>query len=262
MNTGLRIGIGCKGARIAAAALLGLLHGYCVAAGTTTSDPSRITRTGFLTDYGRLKANPETGIMCWRATDVEVAKFDKILIAPIVVTLKADGKQTIDPADLKKLVDYFHASLESALKPQLQIVAAPGPGVIVMKTALTELVPTNAKKSLVGTAVPFGFVAEAGAGAVKGQPTGSTPYMGQTGVEIQFLDGGSAAVIAECADTQIGRKYAAEIDKGAANAAKTWATGYTSSFQAWAYAKDAFDKWSALIAKRIGVLRGAAAAPS
>jgi hypothetical protein len=46
------------------------------------------------------------------------------------------------------------------------------------------------------------------------------------------------------------------LDAGAAGAAETWASGYVSSFQSWAYAKDAFDKWAALMAKRFAALRG------
>jgi hypothetical protein len=42
----------------------------------------------------------------------------------------------------------------------------------------------------------------------------------------------------------------------AVGAAQTWASGYLNSFQAWSYAKDAFDKWSLLVAKRLGELRG------
>jgi hypothetical protein len=49
-----------------------------------------------------------------------------------------------------------------------------------------------------------------------GRPAGSTPYLGETGIEMQFLDGASGVVLAECADTQIGRKYAADVDAGAA----------------------------------------------
>ena len=40
-------------------------------------------------------------------------------------------------------------------------------------------------------------------------------------------------------------------------AAQTWANGYLSSFQAWTYAKHAFDKWSVLVAQRLAKLRGA-----
>ena len=79
-------------------------------------------------------------------------------------------------------------------------------------------------------------------------------------MEMQLRDGASGKVIAECRDTQIGRKYAAELDAGAAGAAQTWASGYLNSFQGWAYARNAFDKWSALTAKRLAALRGVTSA--
>jgi hypothetical protein len=72
---------------------------------------------------------------------------------------------------------------------------------------------------------------------------------------MQFLDGGTAKVIAECRDTQIGRKYAADVNASSVGAAQTWASGYLNSFQSWSYAKNAFDKWSLLIAKRFAELR-------
>jgi Protein of unknown function (DUF3313) len=82
--------------------------------------------------------------------------------------------------------------------------------------------------------------------------------MGQTGLEAQFLDGASGQVMGECADTEIGLKYAADLNKGAATAAQAWADGYLSSFESWTYARDAFDKWSALFARRFAELRASA----
>jgi hypothetical protein len=168
----------------------------------------------------------------------------------------ADQQEGVDPTDLKSLVDYFHGALVKELKPQMQIVNEPGPGVIVLRIALTDLVPTQVSRSLAGTAIPYGFVAEAGSGVATGRPAGSTPYLGETGIEMQFLDGASGVVLAECADTQIGRKYAADVDAGAAGATNTWVKGYMSSFQSWSYARDAFDKWARQIATRFAVLRG------
>jgi hypothetical protein len=107
-----------------------------------------------------------------------------------------------------------------------------------------------------GTVVPYAFVAEAGSGVATGRPAGSTPYLGETGMEMQVRDGASGAVLAECRDTQLGRKYAADVEAGAAGAAQTWASGYMNSFQSWSYAKNAFDKWAMLTARRIGELRG------
>ena len=231
--------------------------------GVTATDAARLTRSGFLSDYARLKPNPQAGgIECWRDPRLDAARFDKVLVSRIVVSLappkidKEGEQKTIDPNDLKTLTDYFHNSLLKALKPQMQVVDKAGPGVVVIRIALTNLVPTTVSDSVAGTLVPYAFIAEAGSGVATGRPAGSTPYMGETGMEMQFRDGGNGQVIAECRDTQIGRKYAADVDASAVGAAQTWASGYLNSFQAWSYAKNAFDKWSMLVAKRFAELRG------
>jgi hypothetical protein len=229
----------------------------------TATDSVRLTRSGFLSDYARLKPVAALdSIECWRDTRLNPKQFDKVLVSRIVVSLvppksaKEGEQKTIDPNDLKTLTDYFHDSLVKALKPQMQVVDKAGPGVVVIRIALTDLVPTTVTDSMAGTLIPYGFVAEAGSGVVTGRPAGSTPYMGETGMEMQFRDGASGAILAECRDTEIGRKYAADVNGNAVGAAQTWANGYMSSFQAWSYAKDAFDKWSLLVARRIAELRG------
>ncbi|WP_313952666.1 DUF3313 domain-containing protein [Accumulibacter sp.] len=227
----------------------------------TASDKTRMTDSGFLSDYARLKPAPGgEGAECWRDPKLDARKYDKVLISRIVVSLvpprDKSEPQTIDPSDLKTLTDYFHDSLVKALKPQMQVVDQAGPGVLVMRIALTDLVPTKVSDSLAGTLIPYGFVVEAGSGAATGRPAGSTPYMGETGMEMQFRDGGSGVILGECRDTEIGRKYAADVDGSTVGAAQTWASGYLNSFQAWSYAKNAFDKWSLLVAKRLGELRG------
>ena len=232
--------------------------------GITATDPARLTRSGFLSDYTRLKPTPwGAGIECWREAKLDAKNYDKVLVSRIVVSLAAPkngaAPQTIDPSDLKTLTDYFHASMARALKPVLPVVDAAGPGVVVIRIALTDLVPTTVTDSVVGTLIPYGFIAEAGTGVATGRPAGSTPYMGETGMEMQFRDGATGAVLAECRDTEIGRKYAADINSSATGAAQTWVGGYLNSFQAWSYARNAFDKWSELVAQRIAQIRGASA---
>lgn len=224
--------------------------------GVTVSAPSKMTQSGFLSDYGRLQPSiAGEGVECWRAAHLDPKAYDKVMISRMQVTLKSGQTQGVDPTDLKMLTDYFHDSLVKALKPEMQVVEKPGAGVIVMRIALTDLVPTKVSRSVVTTLVPFGWVADAGAGVAGGRPAGSTPYLGETGIEMQFVDGASRTILGECRDAQIGRKYAADLDAGAAGAAQTWANGYLNSFDSWAYAKNAFDKWSALTAKRFIELR-------
>ena len=233
--------------------------------GVTATDAARFTRSGFLSDYARLKpVSALDGIECWRDPRLDAKQFDKVMVSRIVVSLAApkagkEGEQkTIDPSDLKTLTDYFHDSLVKALKPQMQVVDKAGPGVVVIRIALTDLVPTTVTDSVAGTLIPYAFIAEAGSGVATGRPAGLTPYMGETGMEMQFRDGGNGQIIAECRDTQIGRKYAADVNAGAVGTAQTWASGYMNSFQAWSYAKNAFDKWSMLLARRLAELRGVA----
>jgi len=231
----------------------------------TATDSARLTRSGFLSDYARLKPVAALdGIECWRDTALNPKQFDKALVSRIVVSLappkgqKEGEVKIIDPNDLKTLTDYFHGALVKALKPEMQVVDKAGPGVVVIRVALTDLVPTTVTDSLAGTLIPYGFVAEAGSGVATGRPAGSTPYLGETGMEMQFRDGANGRIIAECRDTEIGRKYAADVNSSAVGAAQTWANGYMSSFQAWQYAKEAFDKWSLLVARRFAELRGVA----
>jgi hypothetical protein len=236
----------------------GLTRG-AAASGTVASEISAATvrRVGFLTDYARLKPmQGGGGMLCWRNTDVNWKQYDKVLFERIQVYLKADASQPVDPTDLKMLIDYFHHGLVKAIKPEAQVVNVPGPGVLRVRIALTDLVPTNREASLAGTAVPYGFVAEIGSGAAAGKPAGSTPYLGQTGIEVQFRDGGSGQLVAECADREIGLKYAADLNAGTVLAAENWMNGYVDSFTQWNYAKTAFDKWSAEFAKRFGALKG------
>jgi hypothetical protein len=231
----------------------------------TASDKARMTRSGFLSDYARLKPTQwGDGIECWSASNLNAKNYSKIMVSRIVVSIAPskskegdkEGSQAIDPTDLKTLTDYFHDALVKSLKPVMTVVDKPGAGVVVLRVALTDLVPTTVAESVAGTLIPYAFIAEAGSGAATGRPAGSTPYLGETGMEMQFRDGATGAVLAECRDTEIGRKYAAEMDSGVVGAAKTWAGGYFNSFQSWSYAKNAFDKWSYLVAQRVSELRG------
>lgn len=233
--------------------------GGSVVASTATA--ATIPRVGFLSDYDRLKpVSGLDGALCWRTGNADWKKYDKVQIERILVSIQPGKSQSVvDPADLKTLTDYFRNALVTAIKPTAQIVDQPGTGVVQIRIALTSLIPTGTLDSVTGTLVPYGFVAEAGSGVAKGLPAGSTPYMGETGMQMQFRDGASGAVLGECADTEIGRKYAASVDKGAVGATTTWINGYMDSFTSWSYAQDAFNKWAGQFAQRFNQLRGNAA---
>ena len=164
------------------------LGGSAGTAGTVASEATaaNVRRVGFLTDYTRLQPMPGGGgMLCWRDSGVNWKQFDRIMFERVQVFLKGGASNSVDPTDLKMLIDYFHAAVVKDIKPYAQVVETPAAGVLRVRFALTELVPTNTIASLAGTAAPYGFVAEIGSAAATGRPAGSTPYLGQTGMEVQ-----------------------------------------------------------------------------
>jgi hypothetical protein len=236
--------------------VLALLCG-CASNGSPKPDKTP-ERSGFLSNYELLKPiEGGDGAQAWRSQDVDWKKYDKVLIERMQVFIKEDSENKgIDPTDLKMLTDYFYQALVKEIGPTAQIVDKAGPDVIGLRIAIVNLVPTKYALSIAGTLTPYAFVVEAASGPASGRPAGSTPYLGETGIEIQFLDGGSGQVIAEFADKRFGKKYDLDMSKSASGTAKQWVNGYVDSFTTWSYAKQAFDQWAGLFKLRFDELRG------
>jgi hypothetical protein len=227
----------------------------------SASSPSGSDKSGqgkFLTRYDLLQpVEGGDGARSWRDQDVDWKQYDQVLIERIRVYLKEDSAEKgIDPTDLKMLTDYFYEALKKEIAPTARIVDQPGPGVLGLRIAITDLMPTKAGLSLAGTLTPYALVAEVSSGPASGRPVGSTPYLGECGIEVQFLDGQTGKVVGEFTDTRIGKKYDLDTSGGGVDAAKKWAEGYFDSFTTWNYAKGAFDLWAALFRQRFDELRG------
>ena len=120
----------------------------------------------------------------------------------------------IDPTELKALTDYFQNALVKALGPTYPVVTQPGPDVLRMRVAITDLIPTKPEMSVVTLVVPYATVADVAAGG----GTGSTPYLGQTAIEAEFLDSRSNEVLAAYVDRQVGKKYNIDVSEGVGSA--------------------------------------------
>lgn len=228
----------------------------------TSSDQQNMTQIdgdiGFLSDYNRLEPFAEDDTAKgWRRDDADWEKFDKILIERMRVMLNAESqKRGIDPTNMKEALDYFYESMVQELEPTVEIVDTTGPGVLRVRIALVNIMTTSVTSSFLGSVIPYGYAAEATAGMAVGRPAGSTPYLGETGIEAQIIDGGSGEIIAEFTDNQVGRKYIVELEEGVTDAATKWAGGYFNSFTAWGYAEGAFDYWAKLFRVQFDGLRG------
>jgi hypothetical protein len=214
------------------------------------------TPKGFLSDYSGL--HPEGGeseAFVYRDPKAEPARYNKLLIDRIKIFFKEDAEyKGIDPAELKELADYFHNAIVKALEDAYPVVDKPGPDVLRLRIAITDLVPNKPEASVVTLVVPFLWVGEAGAGAAQGD-AGSTPFVGEATVEMEALDSTTNKQLAAYVETRTGKKY--HWTKGVGTAV----ADYVKAYSTWAYTQQAMDHWAKQIRTRLDAAKAGAPAP-
>lgn len=238
--------------------LIALMLSACATGPTDKGAIGPADYAAFLTHADRLEPVPgDEGAYRWSDPKVNLAHYSRILLDPIQVQLASDAEyKTIDPAQLKALVDYFQQAIVNALGNAYPVVAKPGPEVLRVKITIVDLVPTKPEMSVVTLVVPYATVADMASGAASGRPAGSAPYLGRTGIAVQLIDSRSGQVVAEYADTRVGRKYVVDTSKGVDHAVSTGASNYVKAYSTWAYAQQAFDGWAHLLRTRLDHIHG------
>lgn len=156
----------------------------------------------FLTDYGKLEARPAA-----KGTDYtyiapgaidRLAKYNGVMVdqPEILISAQSDYKGA-KPEDLVAIAGLMRDSLSERLKAgRYNVVDAPGPGIIYIRLALTDLSLKKKKRGVLGY-TPIGFVVKAGADLVK-EMMGKYDIMGM-------------AIQAELTDSQTGEVLAAVV---------------------------------------------------
>jgi len=206
---------------------------------------------GFLTDYTKLAPSQEGhGAYLYRNPEVDLAGYKRLMVDRIKVWFKDDSAyKGIDPEELKMLTDYFYKAIEKAVGDAYPMVAEPGPDVMRLRIAVTDLVPNKPEASVTTLIVPFGWVGEAGAGAATREP-GSTPFTGEATIEFEALDSVSSKQLSAYIETKVGKKYVwtEGVDKGV--------SGYLQAYSKWDYTKKAMDDWAQLLRTRLDESHG------
>jgi hypothetical protein len=221
-----------------------LLLGGCATSGTGGASGTA-GYAGILSQPDRLEPVAEgDSALIWIEPGVDFSKYDKFLIERIQVRL-ADNAAAVDPTELKALTDYLYKAMVKALQPTYKVVTKPGPGVLRIRIAITNLVPTQTEYSVAALVIPYATVVDLASGAAAGGPVGSTAYLGRTGIAGSLIEAQSNRVVAEYADNEAGRKYVVDTSRGLTDAVTDGVDNYIKAYSTWAYAKQAFDGWAA-----------------
>lgn len=105
----------------------------------------KASHSGFLGDYSQLRPNPDIeDAEYYQDPNKNLKDYDKFLIDPVIVHFAPNAKGiALDPAKVAELTDYARSQAVEALSKRYQVVESPGPGVLRIRAALTDIQKTT-----------------------------------------------------------------------------------------------------------------------
>lgn len=166
--------------------------------------------SGYLGDYSEFKPDPTRGgALFYQRPGSTLADYDKLIIPSVRVVLQKD--RGVPQRDLELLANYLHSALLIAMRGAHPVVEEPGPGVLRVRVAITDLVPAQSA----------------------GKVGGKRLFIGQVQIEAETLDSVSSERQMAIVDRKvIGKKLASgSTEFGTATQAfREWAVGFRLVF--------------------------------
>lgn len=194
----------------------------CLTVGCAAQKMEVKNYSGFLGDYSKLQAGPEGGIdQRYIKEGVDFKKYNKIMLDQVRFYFKDDAADKgIDADEMKELSDTFSRAMIDALGSAYPLVAKPGPNVIRLRIAITDIELPNRAINAVSTVLPVGLAISTIKSGVTGKGTGC----GEVSMEFEALDSKTNQVLAEGVDRRSGGKIDSMSKFGTAEEAfKFWA---------------------------------------
>lgn len=195
----------------------------CASTGKRKTAEVTHAKAGFLEGYyEKLGPGLKDGAkLRWLKPGVDFSKYEKVMIDSVIFFLSDEAQyKGIDGNEMKELTDAFNLELANALKDRYPMVSEPGPDVIRIRIAVTNVKLSNPVLSGVTTIVPVGL----GISLVKKGTGGTWIGSGEIGMELLAIDTMTNEVIAAGRDVR--------------------SAGFTERFSRLGSAKDAFKYWA------------------
>jgi len=214
-----------------AAALVAVIFLTCCAS------KNSIEPTGFLSDYSKLEPGKGDQVLRrWVDPDVDFSKYKKVMIDKVIFYFKDEKRQLgIKPDELKALASTFEKDLLDALKGAYPVVTEPGPDVLRIRIAITDVQAGNPVLGPASAVLPLGVAAN----ALSNVTTGESLSVGEASIEAEFIDSQTGKVVAAMMDRRVG---------------STYSTGTVGG--KWGHAKEAFQDWAKRLRQWLDKMHG------
>ena len=201
----------------------------CVASLGLTGCASKVTQpdeySGFLSDYSHLKqAKSPSGaeVMRWVDPKLDLSRYTAVYVEPTQFSPKPQDTAKIPESTLNGINTYYNQALKRELEKSLPLANAPGPGVIVVRAAITAV------SSKTEALAPYEYIPVALVVAAASTASGHRDQETTLGTEAQFLDGASGKVIAQVVRKGTGKPLANEAQVMKADDVKSVIDGWAS----------------------------------
>jgi hypothetical protein len=167
-----------------------------------------IHSSDFLSDYSQLRESSDARMdktYLAKVAPGEIAKYSAVMIDQPEIFVAANSKyKGMKPDDMKQLADAFRAAMAESLSTTYMIVDQPGPNVLYVRFAISNVQLKKHKKGLLGY-TPVGLVAGAAKSAMTSDVTKKIDLKGLT-MEMEVLDSSSEEQLAALLETPSGKK--------------------------------------------------------
>ena len=196
------------------------------------SKQMHLTRTGFLSNYSDLKEDKELdGMMVYRNPKVNIKeRYSKVLIAPVQFKLDPKVKShQVDFDNQVKLATFFNSKLREGLTKNYEITDTPGPDVLLLRTAITDILPSKVYLNLHWSTTLIG-------GGIGG-----------ASLEAELVDSLTGEQIMAFVDVRKGKTFLQEPQHLIKN--------YKSGLSKWGHTKEVMGVWADLMVMNLDQLR-------
>lgn len=181
------------------------------ACATTTSEPVKDTRSGFLgKDYALLTpgetAKGQAGLRYYNPA-AQWGGYTKIIVDP--VTFWGDDVSKVSAADQQALSTYFNAALGKAFAEKFEIVTAPGPGVAKLQVAIVDAESSTPGLRTISLVLPQARLLTAVGSTASGQQV----FAGSLQVEAKVTDAATGQLLAATVARGVGGSHVAAAGK-------------------------------------------------
>ncbi len=212
--------------RTALRAAISVVIGFVFAASVISCASTSGSKPTFLGEYAnQLQPGPKGGAKeRWVKPGINFSQYNKVMLEHVVFFFADDSQyKGIDTSELGQLAEKFDLAIANALQGKYPIVTEPGPDVVRIRIAITNVkqsTPALSVASTVTMVTPIGL----GVNLVKKGTTGSWSGSGATGAEFLAIDSMTDQVIVAARDER--------------------SAGLTERYTKWGSAEEAFKFWA------------------